>query len=62
MVRFKIFFGNVNHYADEKANTWLKEHPDIEVVEMKYQQARYGDHSICIMYKENKKYSYKIGE
>lgn len=62
MVRFKLFFGTCSNHADEKANAWLKEHPDIEVVEMKYQQARYGDHSICIMYKENKRCSYKIGE
>ena len=55
MTGFKIFFGNVNHYADKKANIWLKENPNIEVVEMKYQQARYGDHSICIMYKERGK-------
>lgn len=54
MVRFKLFFGTCSNLADEKANAWLKEHPDIEVVEMKYQQARYGDHSICIMYKEKK--------
>lgn len=55
MVRFKLFFGTCNNLADEKANAWLREHPDIEVVEMKYQQARYGDHSICIMYKERGK-------
>lgn len=51
MVRFKIFFGNCTHHADEAANTWLGKNPNIEVLQMKYQQARYGDHSICIMYK-----------
>lgn len=61
MVKFKIFFGSsVNQLgkgmtADDKANAWLVENPNIEILQMKYQQARYGDHSICIMYKENDK-------
>lgn len=38
--------------ADVYANEWLEKHPNIEVIDMKYQQAHYGDHSICIMYKE----------
>lgn len=59
MVKFKIFFGcSTNQLgrgmtADDKANAWLVENPNIEILQMKYQQARYGDHSICIMYKEN---------
>lgn len=52
MVRFKLFFGANNNMADDKANTWLNQHPNIKIIEMKYQQARYGDHSICIMYEE----------
>lgn len=53
-MRFKIFFGTCRDgdHADDHANKWLSEHPRIEIVETKYQQARMGDHSICIMYKE----------
>ena len=56
--RFKIFFGNGGGSfsydgADSKANEWLENHPDISLVGAFYQQARMGDHSICIMYKEN---------
>lgn len=57
MLKFKIFFGNDSKLsggtADDKANAWLKENPDVEIIDMKYQQSRFGDHSICIMYKEN---------
>ena len=52
MVKFKIFTGTYNKLADDKANKWLEENPDVEIIEMRYQQARMGDHSICIMYKE----------
>ena len=58
MKKFKIFFGAHaldEESADEKANKWLDEHPNIEIFQMKYQQARYGDHSICIMYEELEK-------
>lgn len=60
MVKFKIFFGcSTNQLgrgmtADDKANAWLVENPYINILQMKYQQARYGDHSICIMYEECK--------
>lgn len=52
MIKFKLFFGTCSNgnYADTKANLWLLEHPKIKILNMKYQQARYGDHSICIMY------------
>ena len=54
MVRFKTFFGSVGTggtSADIKANMWLSKNPNIDILQMEYQQARYGDHSICIMYK-----------
>ena len=54
MYKFKVFIGNINHLADDIANEWLEENPNVEIISMKYQQARYGDHSICIFYKENK--------
>lgn len=53
-IRFKIFTGNLRIPADEKANDWLEEHSNIEILEMKYQQANTGDHSICIMYRVKK--------
>ena len=52
MQKFKIFMGNAGYKADDKANKWLEENPNVEIISMKYQQARYGDHSICILYKE----------
>lgn len=54
MVKFKIFFGDLQHSADQTANEWLIHNPNIEILQMKYQHTtshRY--HSICIMYKEN---------
>lgn len=56
MIRFKIFFGTAGCAscvsADVKVNEWLEQNPDIEILEIKYQQSRFGDHSICIMYEE----------
>ena len=55
MRRFKIFTGNLsspNPKADEKANKWLDKHPEVDVLAFEYQQARMGDHSICIWYEE----------
>jgi hypothetical protein len=52
MIKFKIFFGNQSMTsADAKLNVWLKQNPSVEIVSYQYQQARMGDHSICIMYK-----------
>lgn len=55
--RFKIFFGNASGFndvgADRKVNEWLENNPNISLVGAFYQQARMGDHSICIMYKED---------
>lgn len=52
----KTFFGTTSFggiSADIEFNKWIQEHPNIEILEFRYQQARYGDHSICILYKEN---------
>ena len=48
--RFKIFMGTFGFKADRDMNDWLDEHPEVKVVDFKYQQARCGDHSICVMY------------
>lgn len=54
MVQFKIFTGSygtaMGTTADVKANEWLKNNKDVSILDMKYQQVRFGDHSICIMY------------
>ena len=52
-VRFKTFFGNNTiTLADVELNKWLDENPTVRVLAYQYQQARMGDHSICIMYEE----------
>lgn len=54
MPKFMIFFGNSTTVpADVKLNNWLKENPRVRVLEYQYQQARMGDHSICIVYEED---------
>lgn len=56
MVKFKIFFGNHTiRSADDKVNQWLEENPGVELVSYQFQEPRIGDHSICIMYKEEEK-------
>lgn len=51
MLRFKIFWGNhTSVSADEKLNQWIKENPLAVIIDWQYQQARLGDHSICIKY------------
>lgn len=53
MPKFKIFFGNHTLVtADDKLNQWLRENPNVRVVNWQYDQARMGDHSICIEYVE----------
>ena len=52
-VKFKIFWGNhTSVSADTKLNQWLDENPDIKIQSYQYQQARLGDHSICVEYVE----------
>ena len=50
--KFKIFIGNSSNTAYVEANEWLEENPGIEIIDVRYQLARYSDHSICILYKE----------
>jgi hypothetical protein len=51
--------GSGMHKADEQFNEWIKEMSDtykeIHIKEFRYQQARYSDHSICILYEEVEK-------
>ena len=53
MYQTRIFFGTNGLPADVDFNKWIKDHPNIEILQFKFQQARYGDHSIAILYKEN---------
>ena len=51
--QMKIFSGNFNGCtADQKFGEWIEDHPNIDILELRYQHARYGDHSIMIMYTE----------
>lgn len=53
VVKYKIFFGNnVLVSADVMLNAWLKENPQVRLISWQYDQARMGDHSICIEYAE----------
>lgn len=60
MIKCKNFFGtsgsNGSKSADAYFNEWIKAHQDIDILEFRYQQARYGDHSICILYEEDSNY------
>ena len=53
MIKCKNFFGtsgsNGSKSADVYFNEWIKAHQDIDILEFRYQQARYGDHSICAL-------------
>lgn len=49
----KIFFGNVaGTKADQVFGEWIEDHPSVKILQFKYQQGRYGDHSIAILYEE----------
>lgn len=50
-MRFKIFLGTLHDNADVKANIWLREHPEVVIVKMKYKMGSNHDHSICILYR-----------
>lgn len=52
MYKFKIFMGDSDFPADVTANKWLEKHQNISIINVSYQQARYGDHSICIFYND----------
>ncbi len=49
----KIFFGNLNDPADIQFNLWINE-KHIRIINFQYEQSRYGDHSIAILYIEDK--------
>lgn len=52
----KIFygaFGQNRPTADELFNEWIAENPNVEIIKFRYAQARFGDHSIAILYKVN---------
>lgn len=49
-MRFKAFFGFHPVHADDMANDWLDEHPEVVVTGWEFNQTRYGDHSLCISY------------
>lgn len=50
----KLFFGNAGGTkADQLFGEWIEDHPNIKIIEFKYEQARYGDHSIAILYEED---------
>lgn len=51
IMKAKLFMGTVNSPADKDFNEWIKD-KNIKIIEFKYCQQRYGDHSICILYKE----------
>ena len=60
MIKCKNFFGtsgsNGSKSADVYFNEWIKAHQDIDILEFRYQQTRYGDHPICILYEEDSNY------
>ena len=54
MPKFMIFFGNMStNRADDKLNFWLKTNPNVRILSYQYQQARMGDHSICVTYEDS---------
>lgn len=61
-IKCKVFMGGYNTTADEKFNQWIKEmnsdYTTVNIKELRYQQARCGDHSICILYEEEKRSKY----
>lgn len=60
MYQTKIFSGCFNNSggqaitADDKFNEWVKDNPNIEIIDFVYRHTRYGDHSIAVLYKTRK--------
>lgn len=54
MLQSKIFFGTVTDTADNKLNDWIRKHPCNSIIQFKYIQSRYCDHSICILYETSR--------
>lgn len=55
-IKSKIFFGTrTGNDASDAMNAWLEQHPNVEILEFKYQHTTtYWHHSICILYRERK--------
>ena len=54
-LKTKIFFSTRinNNSASDEMNLWLEQHPNVEILEFKYQHTTtYWHHSICILYRE----------
>lgn len=53
MMEYKtqIFFGNNVNMADELFNRWIQD-KNIKIIDFRYQQSEYCNHSIAILYKE----------
>lgn len=60
MVRSKIFFGcnsasSIFKSADRELNDWLEDNEKhIKITNVQYQQARMGDHSIFVLYEDDR--------
>lgn len=56
MTKMKIFAGNLtgSTTAADKFNEWIEKNPSVEIVSVQYQQARFGDHSILVVYEEKR--------
>lgn len=52
MVKFESFFRVLPNHATDALNEWIDNHPKAKIIDFQFQQARYGDHSICIRYEE----------
>jgi hypothetical protein len=56
IIKCKTFFGTCNETADLKFNAWIEmmnsNFVKVNIKEFIYRQARFGDHSICILYEE----------
>lgn len=47
-----IFYATFPTCASAYMNEWLDNNPNVRIIETHYQQARMGDHSIFVVYKE----------
>lgn len=50
-----IFYASFPKCASDRMNKWLDENPNVQIVDTQYKQARMGDHSIFVVYKEDVK-------
>lgn len=54
---FSGYFHEINgemKSAEKEFNEWMEKHPDIEIVKYVYKHKKYGNHSIAILYKEDR--------